>query len=547
MMNKTILMLSVSCMPFIAGADLCYAGFNPDDTPLSLSPALLKSHVSTHTSHLTAGHLSSLEDFNKGDNKLVQLAAACFVTDTTDCSGNEFAGNNADDDSGGVPPGGSGNGDGDGDDYELDNEDRCRREGYTETSCPEGYEPYNYCPYDNTYFQKCVSSCPSDYKECEEPYHGVGEACDGKYASCECTPCGAGYDNTTIPEGYVQDGEACLDCDGKTKYKIKPNSCDGYMDCGNMGPEIGAGTCQSGNETLYDNCKACPYECSLSSCPEPFTCTKEECSGMYCKTGCQSGYDWDAVTQSCTEQCASSYKYTCTGSYETGGSGDSCGGKYQSCTCTSGYEWKDGKCQEVLKPEWGKCNGSAKNCNIGDILYSDRTCSPQKISGKTPIAVVVYKSSDRNCAQAMALNSIGSYKWGRYATDISTLQNLNYDSEASRDLASCENTATIIAAGDKSTYPAAWAAHKYKTVGTEAGNWCLPASGIMNSIKNGIELINIGYGLVRGSKIEFDSYFWSSSECRYGGAAWTFYLSHTYGLDSDAKYDSLEVRPVIEF
>ena len=37
MMNKTILMLSVSCMSFIAGADLCYAGFNPYDTPPALS------------------------------------------------------------------------------------------------------------------------------------------------------------------------------------------------------------------------------------------------------------------------------------------------------------------------------------------------------------------------------------------------------------------------------------------------------------------------------------------------------------------------------
>ena len=63
MMNKTILMLSVSCMSFIAGADLCYAGFNPYDTPPVLSAAMLKSHVSTHTSHLTAAHLSSPEDF----------------------------------------------------------------------------------------------------------------------------------------------------------------------------------------------------------------------------------------------------------------------------------------------------------------------------------------------------------------------------------------------------------------------------------------------------------------------------------------------------
>ena len=60
MMNKTILMLSVSCISFIAGADLCYAGFNPDDTPPVLSAAMLKSHVSTHTSHLHSKILLNL-------------------------------------------------------------------------------------------------------------------------------------------------------------------------------------------------------------------------------------------------------------------------------------------------------------------------------------------------------------------------------------------------------------------------------------------------------------------------------------------------------
>ena len=165
---------------------------------------------------------------------LTQRAATCFVTDTSACSGNEFGGNNADDDGHGAP-GGPG-----GDDYDLDNEERCRQEGYTQTSCPDSQEGSNFCPYDSTYFEKCVSTCPSNYVTCEVPYYGVGEACDGKYASCEkdteracqelnpgyvdecgtgqqlsddrcsydntygtcCNTC-AGYDNTTIPEGYV--------------------------------------------------------------------------------------------------------------------------------------------------------------------------------------------------------------------------------------------------------------------------------------------------------------------------------------------------------
>ena len=451
MMNKTILMLSVSCMSFIAGADLCYASFNPYGTPPELSAAMLKSHVSTHTSHLTAAHLSSLEDFDEddlfvtltrslssdlsplrgrggkgtlsssgltrgsrlkksaalsdldtpvkpeydrekrpeydqstsplrgeaelrsrtgeGDNKNIQLAAACFVTDTTDCSGNEFAGNNADDDNGGVPPGG-------GDDYELDNDKRCIEEGYTKTSCPEGYEAVNFCPYDNRYFEYCRALCPSDYVTCEPPYYGVGEVCDGKYASCKCTPCGSGYDYTTIPEGYVQDGEACLDCDGKTKYKIKPNPCDGFMDCGSAGPEAGAESCLSGTETLYDNCKPCPNECSLDSCPSPYTCKKEECSNKYCKTGCQSGYEWNSKTQTCTEECDSSYKYACDGSGETG-YGEACNGLYKSCSCTENcYTWSSSSgCYNPYQytcsgpgaiPGSDSCNGLYSYCSCED-------------------------------------------------------------------------------------------------------------------------------------------------------------------------------------
>ena len=382
MMNKTILMLSVSCMSFIAGADLCYAGFNPYDTPPVLSAAMLKSHVSTHTSHLTAAHLSSLEDIaeltlpensgrdregfkpsltlpnslgreEKKQSDRIKLAAACFVTDTTNCSGNEFAGNNADENDGGVPPGG--------DDYDLDNAERCRQEGYTQTSCPEGQEGSNFCPYDSGYFEKCVSSCPSNYVTCEVPYYGVGEDCDGKYASCEkdteracqelnpgyvdecgtgqqlsddrcsydntygtcCNTC-EGYDNTSIPEGYVQDGESCLGCDGQEHYKIKPNPCDGYMDCGSMGGEAGAKTCLSGTTTMYDNCKACPNWGEYTTCPSCTICQYEECSGLWYATGCATN---------CTNYC----NPPTTDCQALGYKRDTCTGRALKCPYDSAY------------------------------------------------------------------------------------------------------------------------------------------------------------------------------------------------------------------
>ena len=284
---------------------------------------------------LSPQHLRS--QTGQGQDDKIKTAATCFVTDTNDCSGNQFSGNNADDDGHGAPgrPG-------DGDDYDLDNAERCRQEGYNQTSCPEGQEPANTCPYDSNYFEECVSSCPSNYVTCEVPYYGVGEDCDGKYASCEkdteracqelnpgyVDECGTGqqlsddrcsYDSSygtccntcwdyaytleSIPDGYIQDGEPCITCDGLAFVNAKPNPCDGYMDCGSMGPDTDANSCLSGTTTKYDNCKPCPNKGTLTSCPSPYTCTLEACSNRYYKSGCLSGYDWNASSQTCTAQC----------------------------------------------------------------------------------------------------------------------------------------------------------------------------------------------------------------------------------------------------
>lgn len=45
-----------------------------------------------------------------------------------------------------------------------------------------------------------------------------------------------------------------------------------------------------------------------------------------------------------------------------------------------------------------------------------------KVSGKTPIAVVVYIGSD-NCGQALALQNLGNMAWSTENVDIPTLAN----------------------------------------------------------------------------------------------------------------------------
>ena len=194
--------------------------------------------------------------------------------------------------------------------------------------------------------------------------------------------------------------------------------------------------------------------------------------------------------------------------------------------------------------------GNTKDCAVGSIFYSDISCSYGKVvDGKTPIGVVVYVDGTGG-GQAMALKSIGNYKWGGYGTDIPGLNNFTSDSSASTDLQSCSNTILITAAGDKSIYPAAWAAHEYKTVGTEAGDWCLPAAGIMFSIQKSMSAINAGFVLAGGDQLGTNSSLWSSSE-NAGYYAWLSSFAQSYGLEvyrgSSGKDGSFDVRPVLEF
>ena len=147
----------------------------------------------------------------------------------------------------------------------------------------------------------------------------------------------------------------------------------------------------------------------------------------------------------------------------------------------------------------------------------------------------------------MALKSLGDYEWGGYGTDISTLPNYTSASSASKDYDSCGNTAKIIAAGNKSKYPAAWAAHEYKTEGTSAGDWCLPAAGIFTSYYNNQTAINLGFEKVGGTTFTDSTNAWSSSEYGSYGGAWRSGFYGSYGFTNYGKDHDYEVRPVLEF
>ena len=274
----------------------------------------------------------------------------------------------------------------------------------------------------------------------------------------------------------------------------------------------------------------------MAQCTENTDCAPLGYTETSCPDGglkCPLGNYWYCPG----EQCSDYYKYTCTGTGYAGGSGEACNGKYQKCNCNEDYIWNatSGDCEEKTPEhaEWGKCNGYAKNCKIGDGVYSDGTCDSYEVMSKTKIAEVIYKSADGRCAQAIALKSIGQYKWG-----YGTVPDISYDRYSmQKDYLSCKNTQKIITTGDKNTYPAAWAAYEYKTEGTKSGDWCLPAGGILYS----------AYYNHYGNVTLSNKTIWSSSTG--DDLAWSFGNENDRNTIGWLSYmlNNYEVQPVIEF
>ncbi len=239
--------------------------------------------------------------------------------------------------------------------------------------------------------------------------------------------------------------------------------------------------------------------------------------------------------------CAIAQTSTCTATPDCASLG------YTEASCPNGG----------VKCPWGEawaCFSECKEpCYIGFILYSDKSCSMELEDNKTPIGVVVYIDRTGK-GQALALNSLSeNYIWGP-SVDIPDLVNYTADSSASKDYDSCGNTAKILAAGDKNTYPAAWAAHEYSTEGTSIGDWCLPAGGIFNSYQRNFDWVNAGIKKAGGTTISNKYGAWSSSESDSSVAfASSVSSSFSYGIHGgdwqyyNHKTSPREVRPVIEF
>ena len=104
------------------------------------------------------------------------------------------------------------------DDYKVDTVQQCKNEGYSVTSCSLPAYPSGQCPYNGTYFAKCVEDRPRACKEAGFTETScasgtvVEATCsfDANYKKCKCDPC-SGYGYTyaqATAQGYVPDGSS---------------------------------------------------------------------------------------------------------------------------------------------------------------------------------------------------------------------------------------------------------------------------------------------------------------------------------------------------
>ena len=247
--------------------------------------------------------------------------------------------------------------------------------------------------------------------------------------------------------------------------------------------------------------------------------------------------------------CTADYKYTCafdSSTHISGGSGSACAGTYKSCTCESGYEWKDGKCVIKCNVPWNEtvCD-STNRCCVGDILYSDKTCSKELISGKMPIGVVSYINGSKRIA--ISLKESTNF-WSRSYVDISGIPNYSSSSSALQDFNGKSNTAAWVSHyGSSVTKYAPGYCYNYTTAGTRKGDWYLPALGELSaSIWTYHCQVNIGLANIEDSDILGSGYLWSSSEYAGEDQAW---IMRPSANDAGYTYKDVpkSIRCVLEF
>ena len=353
--------------------------------------------------------------------------------------------------------------------------------------------------------QICVNGacqCPSgkvEYQgECQAPncING-GVTCPSDKPACSssgtCVECASNGDCTG---GKTCQSNVCKCPSGKIEYEgscVTPN-CNNAIICSGDKPYCNSsngecvecimdGNC-SGGKVCTNNTCVCPDDKPYESGGKCVECS----SDSNCSNGktCQNG----------TCKCPSDKPYES-------------GGKCVECTsdtqCASGETCQSNVCE---KP-------AVRECQAGDIFYSDRTCSNTYVSGKTPLGIVVDPMNRlllglQNYGGPMALPNSPAY------VGLTSVGNERYGNPGNSSERGYENTMKILQSGIST--PSVMYCTSISSSALEGRNMYVPATyeAYMIGLRSLLVDFNQSLSILKNAGISADtlptSAIWTSDE-----------------------------------
>ena len=268
---------------------------------------------------------------------------------------------------------------GDGFDMSVDTAQQCLNEGFVKLNCSSVQQIENACPYNSAYGKSCI--CASDLITCPADKSGVGEACDGKYASCSCN---AEYQynssNCTSPRSVS--GSSCngkyMECSCPTGVSAGAYGCQEYYPapCGSVCKIAKSDNCA--NRTAVST----PYGCMtyFSDCPSkcerayPDNCRNR--TEVTCQFDCSYNFaDCQSKCQSCNaDNCANRTGVTLPNNAACNQYFSDCSSKCSSWVCNKNFIYwcspVETNCTTLgYNKIPSQCNGDYVVCPYGNAVY----------------------------------------------------------------------------------------------------------------------------------------------------------------------------------
>ena len=213
-------------------------------------------------------------------------------------------------------------------------------------------------------------------------------------------------------------------------------------------------------------------------------------------------------------------------------------GNAWNCTLINKITEIEKKVTEIINNGGGSSGSNTNNdfssCKIGDILYSDMSCNADVIANKTPIAVIF----DTTNGLAVALES----EYLRY------IENRGNNDFGQIDVPGVSNSTELLAGwmGKKYTQaifeycqkngkncPAVEYVMAYKTDGTKAGDWYIPAIDELKAVIANNDKISTA--LTKMGKESLETHIWSSTIVTKSANVWEY-------VWQDGQYESIFVH-----